>query len=272
MMIALLLACSHQPPAAVSATPATERLRVQLSADYTTAGRQVLSAASAALLAPVGLDLDVVLSRQEARRFRDGSVGWLVRFESASGTVRRGEETAAAPLTLAGRSIELRTFPDGELLDVSLAEYIVGPGRHGDALDVIFPAITPAPPLLKDHQTAPRAMSWPVRISTESVALFTLRAQWTQLESAPRHLSYTGPLSMRGTHAIADRRMPISARGEGSGEVWLRSDGALLRHVFSWSREVSLGYPGPGEFDPIDPEPIRLRQSQRFVGTVERLP
>ena len=112
MLISMLLAgcagrISPQPPA-----DPVERFRIQVQADFTTTGLEELSADEAALLAPAGLDLDLIVLREPSRTFEDGSRGHYLRFESAEGTLRQGGSAESVPLTLAGRTVEARTFLD----------------------------------------------------------------------------------------------------------------------------------------------------------------
>ena len=63
-----------------------------------------------------------------ARGFRDGSEGHLVRFHE----VQRAEgEGPWEESSLGGRSVELRVFDGGEILDAYELEHISGPGRDG---------------------------------------------------------------------------------------------------------------------------------------------
>ena len=266
-MLLLLLGCASREVPTPDPDP-IERFRVRIQADFTTTGLEDLPEEAAALLEPVGFDLDVVISRTPSQLFRDGSLGHLVRFETAEGTLRRGQSAVPTELSLAGRSVEVRTFPDGELLDVTLTEHIAGIGRYGDIFDLIFPILTPAPPDVSGRKPVGRAMHWPVRLSDTEQLLNTLWAEWSLMESSQTqwHLGYAGKWSIRGSQEAAGRRVPAGGEGHGEGEVWLsRSDSRLERHTFHWQRELTLIYA------PHEDEVLRLKQAQVFNGELERL-
>lgn len=267
----LLAGCARRDIPAPEIDP-IERFRIQIQADFTTSGQEALpeslSEEALTLLEPVGFDLDVVVIRQPSQIFRDGSLGHYVRFETAEGTLRRDGVASEVPLTLAGRTVEVRTFTDGELLDVTLMEHIAGVGRYGDVFDLIFPILTPTPPDLSGRQVIPRAMHWPVRLSETEQLLNTLWAQWSMRESTPSewHLEYAGKWSIRGAQQAGGQKVPAGGSGKGSGEVWLRrTDSRLERHTFQWQRELTLIYaPRPDDV-------LRIKQQQVFTGQLERL-
>lgn len=270
-LLILLAGCASRDTPAPEPDP-IERFRIQIQADFTTSGQEALPDSlpeeSLALLEPVGFDLDVVVSRQPSQIFRDGSLGHIVRFETAEGTLRRGGVAADAPLSLAGRTVEVRSFTDGELLDVTLMEHIAGIGRYGDVFDLIFPVLSPTPPDLSGRQVIPRAMHWPVRLSETEQLLNTLWAQWSLQESTPSewHLAYAGKWAIRGAQEAGGRKVPAGGSGDGTGEVWLRrSDSRLERHTFQWQRELTLIYA------PREDEVLRIKQQQVFNGQLERL-
>lgn len=292
VMLGGLMACAPKTssPSATATATATEsassagvqdsalagRFHLSVEGRFSTTGQDRLPPEAAALLEDVALTLDLTVRREVARPFRDGSLGHLVVFEAATGMLSRegaGASAVAVPLELAGRSVELRTFPDGELLDVSLVEHVVGAGRYGDVFDLIFPVMSPAPPGVISERSGAvaRAMHWPVRLSRVQGVKHTLWAQW-QLVTRSREgatLQYSGPWEGKGANPLqtADARdpsarLPVEARGTGEGEVRLDAQGRLLAHRFSWQREVQLSYPGG----------IELVQKQRFSGNLERLP
>ncbi|MFT5680377.1 MAG: hypothetical protein ACI8RZ_001283 [Myxococcota bacterium] len=270
-LLILLAGCAGRNTPAPEPDP-IERFRIQIQADFTTTGLENLPDSlppeSVDLLAPVGFDLDVVVRREPSQVFRDGSLGHYVRFESAEGTIRRGEVATPAVLTLAGRTVEVRTFTDGELLDVTLMEHIAGLGRYGDVFDLIFPILTPTPPDLSGQQAIPRAMHWPVRLSENEQLLNTLWAQWSMLESTSDewHLGYAGKWAIRGAQEAGGQKVPAGGSGTGEGEIWLRhSDSRLERHTFQWQRELTLIYA------PREDSVLRIKQQQVFSGALERL-
>ena len=228
----------------------------------------MLPEAAAALLEPVGLDLDLVVSTEPSLIFRDGSVGHRVRFDEATGSLRRDGQSTPAELTLAGRTVEMRTFADGELLDVTELEHAAGLGRYGDIFDLIFPILTPSPPKVSGRDAVPRAMHWPVRLTDNETLLNTMWAQWSLLDSTAGgwHLGYEGRWSIRGSQEAAETRVPAGGDGSGSGEVWMSRDGvSVQRHTFQWQRTLVLIYA------PHEDQVIRLKQTQSFTGELERL-
>ena len=265
----LLLGCAGRLAPAPAPDP-IERFRLQIEADFSTVlPEELVDQPEAALLEPVGLDLDLTLTKEPSRTFRDGSLGYVVTFAAVEATLRRGEAAVPVDLSLTGRAVEIRAFGDGELLDVDLLEHAAGVGRYGDVFDLIFPVLTPAPPdTISSRAVIPRAMHWPVRLSKTEQLLNTLWASWSMMESTPAewHLGYSGRWAIRGSQLAGGRRVPAGGEGEGSGEVWLsRQDGQLQRHTFQWQRELTLIYA------PREDEVIRVKQQQVFSGQLERL-
>ncbi|MFT4979835.1 MAG: hypothetical protein ACI8S6_005747 [Myxococcota bacterium] len=235
-----------------------ERFRVRLSADFSVGELVGLPEDAALLLGGVGVEMDLVVEKTLARTFRDASQGHRLQFLSASATMTRGDAAAEAiELTLAGRSVELRTFPDGELLDVDLIEHVVGPGRLLDVFDVVFPAITPAPP---ERLSGQRAVHWPVRLSRQQQLLSSAWVSWVMLERdrVTAHVQYDGPWESRGRAGA----LRMSGEGTVRGDVWLgRRDRRLERHTLSWERTLTV----------TSEAGVKLDQVQRFSGEVERL-
>lgn len=268
VLYSILIGCAGRTVPTPDPDP-IERFRVHIEADFTTQVPDALvGQPEAALLEPVGMDLDLVLTRERSRTFRDGSLGYVVTFAEVEATIRRGGATAPADLSLAGRAVELRTFEDGELLDVDLLQHAAGHGRYGDIFDLVFPILTPAPPDITGRGAVPRAMHWPVRLSDTEQLLNTLWASWRLMESSPAewHLGYSGRWAIRGAQLAAGRKVPAGGEGEGEGEIWLsRQDGSLQKHTFSWQRELTLIYA------PHEDEVLRVRQQQAFTGRLERM-
>lgn len=236
-------------------------------------------------MARSGLDAELVLELTPTRRFRDTSRGWLVRFVEARGTVLRpdaaGTLQPAGPAdgwTLEGRSVELRTFDDGEILTVGEALHIVGPDRLGSSLDVLFHALSPLPPALDEGEEARRQAGWPLTLGRGRGWRHTFVGSWRNLGLAARgedqpglwQLAYDGPTRTRGRDP--QQAPPLGVEGDGrlEGEVWLVDvdTDALVervqRHRWSWQRELETEFPSaPGG-------PVRVVQTQRISGELQR--
>jgi hypothetical protein len=222
----------------------------------------------ASTFAPLRWTVDAMLSMDPVRRFRDGSIGWLIRFDKVTEFIHDDEGAKPVPISgLEGRTVELRAFEDGEVLDVDMGAHIAGWGRGGDVLDVLLPVLSPAPPEMGWGKTGTRRMIWPFRIGREARWDNAVAAEWRNsgpikdLAGPVRRYHYSGPWTLRGS----DRRKPPGLRFSGTGElsgtvdVTFR-DGRVLRHEFSGIRRVEIVRQAG---DPI-------RQEQRFTGKLER--
>ena len=210
-------------------------------------------------------ELVLRLSVVPVRRFIDGSLGQRVRVDHATLSV---DGQPYDELELEGRTVELRTFPDGEILTLGWVDRWAGPHRFMEVFEVVFPAISPAPPSLKRGQTSSRRIIWPFlgddRLRWDSA----VDARWTNhgpvehMNSKAWHLAYEGPWRVHGGRRTGAGAFKASASGDASGSVYFdQGSGDMVTHQFSWSREVSLSGPGG-----------RLTQAQAFSGKVERLP
>ena len=149
-----LWGCAHRPAAA--RTQVHEHVyRVRIDAEV---GDVQLVHDESAVRSIAHLTLDTVVSLNDVRVFRDGSVGKKAVFESAE-LVKNG--AIVKDFELAGRAVEIRTFPDGEILAISWMEKVAGPGRMLDVFEVIFPALSPAAPPLRKNEEAKRRIIWP---------------------------------------------------------------------------------------------------------------
>ena len=214
-----------------------------------------------------GTDLQLKLSLgvQAVRRFRDGSVGHRVHFQTAE-LSKEGHTWDG--LELAGKAVELRTFPDGEILTIGWNERIAGANRFMDVFEVMFPAISPAPPSIKPKEQINRRIIWPFmgpdRLRWDSA----VDAVWTNGGIEERgglkawRISYDGPWRIHGGRRRGEEPVQFKAIGAATGTVWIdRQTGDLLAHTFDWSREVTVKGDGG-----------QLSQRQTFTGTVEGVP
>jgi hypothetical protein len=209
-------------------------------------------------------DLDLVIALSPTRRFRDGSQGQRVLIEAASLKVGP-EKKDHHGLSLAGRTAELRTFPDGEILAIDWVERLAGSDRFIDVFEVVFPVISPAPPSLGVGEQASRRIIWPFLGTSKLRWDSAVDAVWkndgldTREDSKVWRLSYTGPWRTHGGRRAEPGRIQVRGEGEAEGTVWLdKTTGNLSAHTFSWSRAVKVKGTGGA-----------LTQSQTFVGNLE---
>jgi len=242
--------------------PEPVRYRISLHGDF---GAVTDPESGEVLQEDTDAELSLSLSVSPVRRFRDGSMGQRVVVEESALSV---DGAAYEGLELTGRSLELRTFSDGEILTLGWVDRWSGPDRFMDVFEVVFPAISPAPPSLKKGETASRRIIWPYlgeeRLRWDSA----VDAKWTNKGVVERgaakawHLSYEGPWRVHGGRRTGDEKFKVSASGDADGQVWFdKATGALVSHRFAWSREVE-----------VSGAAARLKQAQAFVGSVERQP
>lgn len=240
-----------------------------------------------------------------ARRFRDGSTGFLARVvgaqvtplappEGQTGDAPSDELLPLAPLVsweLTGRTFELRAFPDGEVLSVDGGLHLAGPDRLGGVVDLLAPLLSPFPPELDPGDQGLRDLRWPWSAASDRSWRHVLGAQWENLgrghpaggegsaaagEAAggdlPWHLRWQGPLQSKGRDGAASPPIGVLVTGQGSGEVWLDDAPRLpvaLRvqgHDLSLQRQLEVEYPSALG------GPLRLRQDQQLRATLRRLP
>lgn len=259
MLPLLLMACAGmQNRVAPHRTP--RAWSVDLHAGFDTVATDAAGAPLAALApyARQDLYLQGAAERSWTREFRDGSNGYLIRWVGLKEATQ--EDGPWAPSPLSGRSVELRTFADGELLQIREVDHVSGAPRHGDSLDVLYPLLSPVVPSLNEGQTGRRRSGWPFVVSRSTSLRNDLEADWTLVERVDgvAHLTYTGALSGSGF----DRRHAMEAvvTGTAAGEIWVReSDAVPLRHRFEWVREVTATYGNTG---------AQVVQTQTFTGEV----
>ena len=258
----LLLGCqAHSPSGAMNEEPERYQIRIDGEFGSVTAGKtgEVLQPS-----ATIALELRVRMV--PTRRFSDGSYGRLLYLERAKITRTDGPDEQVIDNQLAGRTVELRTFPDGEILDISWGGKVVGQGRYLDVFDVIFPAVSPSAPSLLDGEATRRNMIWPVRQSKMFRWDNMVEALWQnegQVEvdgTSAWSLLYQGEWVTKGITRDAQPRRQWSAVGQSTGTIRYDTEGAnMLEHRLDWTRTVSVR--GEGGI---------VSQEQRFVGTVER--
>jgi hypothetical protein len=249
--------------------------QVHVRADFATEGTDGAGNPVEALrpLESVGYDLDLRVAVTPSREFRDGSAGSLVRFERAWALLRRGGgEARVDPAGIEGRSVEVRTFADGEILAIDFSDHLAGFPRYGEVFDLLFYLLIPSPPALDTGVSAAASSSWPFRLWGLAGWSNTLRATWThegmvgERGAEAWRLAYTGAWTSRGRLSETASPGSVSAAGTAEGEVQIsRADHSLLAHSFSWQRTVRLVYAeAPGG-------PAEVRQRQAFVGALERV-
>lgn len=183
-----------------------------------------------------------------ARGFRDGSEGHLVRFHE----VQRAEgEGPWEESSLGGRSVELRVFDGGEILDAYELEHISGPGRDGDLFDLLLPTLSPVVPRMPKGEEAWLRASWPFGVGKTRQLRTMLNAEYRNEEilNLPQgrsvRLSYAGTLEGRGRES--EGPASLSLAGEASGEVFMRiSDAQMVQHDFEWTRTLDAEFEGSG--------------------------
>lgn len=219
-----------------------------------------ISEVAAAGDASLTFDAEVGLSF--ARTFRDGSLSHLLVFEEATlADAARGSSHG-----LEGRTVELRRFPNGEILAIDLAEHIMGPGRHGEIVDVLFPAISPNPPDLgQPGATAVRLHNWPMVDDDRNGMFNQLALEWTHAGLVQRgtdelfRLDYTGSWTGDGRDIVGGHEVDLDLEGTAQGSLLLsRADLRLVSHELRWSREVTWKHP----------EGVTVTQTTDFEGEV----
>ena len=249
----------HQPTEAVK----TERFVVHIEAHF---GELVDPDSHGSLQGATEADLRIQLTLTPVRTFRDGSLGRIVSIESADLRVTEEGMDRPMPLTLAGRTAELRTFPNGEILDISWGDRLAGLGRYLDVFEIVFPAISPTPPSLDDGKEARRRIIWPFRSEPTLRWDNAVEATWTNQgvqgagEEQSWQLHYAGPWALKGQTRNTPSPTSYVAEGQGSGTVEVEvMSGRLVSHDFEWERTAVVS------------GARALQQTQAFVGTVERI-
>jgi hypothetical protein len=243
-----------------------EHFRVQVDGKF---GPVVLDdSQDEALVSASHVSLKLRLHWEPSRQFRDGSFGRLVEFDDAEMSVRRDGKSITIPVELTGRAVELRTFPNGEILDVSWISRVSGIGRSMDVFDVVFSALSPSPPSLKEKQSLKRRIMFPYRDANRLRWDHSVNAVWSHEGEAQlgdltvNQIAYEGPWQTEGMTRGAAPRTKYHAVGTAEGRVlYDEKSSEMVHHQFDWARQVQvIGTTGT------------LIQEQTFSGTVERLP
>ncbi len=273
-LILFLLACGVKAPPREPLGP-PQRYRADLVIDVATEAVDASGAPVAAItpLSAFSLRYQLDLSLAYVRDYRDGSEGLLLRFEGGSA---REEAEGATPITpvLVGRSLELRRFPDGEVLTIGLLQHAAGGDRHGELFDLLAPVLSPRPPDLPEvGATELRTARWPAFLDRQRGWWSTLEARWTLLATeriGPDRawkLSYEGRWKVDGGDRSQGAPIEVTGEGPARGTVWLgQADHTLIRHELDWTRAIAITYPSAPQ------GPVVVRQRQQTRGTVERLP
>ena len=207
------------------------------------------------------------LRLEPTRGFRDGSYGRNIHIDAA--TVRVGTDDAllAVPTELRGRTVELRTFPDGEILDVTWADKVAGHGRYLDVFEIVYPALSPSAPTIAEGEVVKQRIIWPFRKEN------TMR--WDNIVDASWHnhgkselagveawsLSYEGAWGTEGKTRGMLPKQEWRAHGVAKGDAHFDKETSnLIQHSMEWSRDVTVR----GEAGVVI-------QRQRFTGSVERV-
>jgi len=208
------------------------------------------------------LELSLNLSVQDVRMFRDGSMGKRVLFTDAE-LKQDGQVTEG--LMLQGRAVELRTFLNGEILAIGWVDRIAGANRFMDVFEVVFPAISPAPPSVRPQQAVKRRIIWPfltddgLRWDAAVDAVWSNQGAEERQERKAWRLSYEGPWRIHGGRRGHQAVIRYLASGSAKGTAWFdKRTGDLIGHNFQWGRTVTIkGAAG------------EVSQVQDFRGTVE---
>ena len=255
--------CSTHVPAG-STVDTVVRYQVEISGDF---GAITVEEPGVPLQPASTVSLSLLLRLEPSRQFRDGSYARLVYVDGAKLTQDSEEKSLDMSLELQGRTVELRTFPDGEILDVSWGEKVAGQGRYLDVFEVVFPAISPSAPTISEGQTVQRRIIWPFRDANELRWDNIVDAVWqnhgrsAEGETDSWDLSYSGAWGTEGRTRRSEPKQTFRANGQAEGTLsFERRSAELLEHQFMWHREVVVeGATGV------------VTQQQRFSGRVERI-
>ena len=213
------------------------------------------------------VSMQLRLRLEPTRGFRDGSYGRNIYIESASVYVGNAQTASPLPTQLTGRTVELRTFPDGEILDVAWADKVAGPGRYLDVFEIIYPALSPSAPTIAAGEVVKQRIIWPFRMENTMRWDNIVDASWQNhgksemVGTESWLLSYEGAWGTEGKIRGTQPKQEWRAHGEAKGNVHFDNQTSdLLHHSMEWTREVTVR----GEVGAII-------QRQTFTGHVERV-
>ncbi len=232
-VLALAAGCAHKLPQLGTELVTTQRYGFELSTDIETAlfgldGEPLDQPAPP----PTSLRWEGRLEQSAARRFRDGSQGDRVRFLE----VTLDEAGAGpAPSDLSGLSVELRSFGDREILAIDSLDRIVGPGRQGDLMLGLWPALSPSAPELEPGQRVRHRGNLPFMLDNGMGIPLVLELDWTLEgeEACGPHrcwrLSFEGPVRGKGLDRSERWHARYRASGSASGAVLMEKEGLGLQ-------------------------------------------
>jgi hypothetical protein len=239
------LSCGrHLAPENLVVVPNERRLEVHVEAVFhTIATRGSERISSLEPWMDTACTLDTTISITSSRAFRDGSLGSVLRFEEATLKTRDG---APLPLTLEGRTVELRRFSDGEILDIDLAEHVIASDRLLGVFDLLFPLVSPFPPELpKEGMTVHRVLLWPVLDQSRHGWYQRAETDWTLARTErvgdreSHRLEYAGPWTGRGKDPVGTVPVALASHGHASGVLWYDTTTLdLVAQEFHWRRQV----------------------------------
>lgn len=175
---------------------------------------------------------------QWARSFRDGSIGRLVQFDAAEATVARDGAPASVAAPLVGAWLELRTFDTGEVLSVGPLAPWAGTGGHLDALDVIWPALSPRIPELREGSTERHVGTVPTALTGGPRVRTTYTLDWTQDPARE------GAATYRSTGDARAKGDTVDVTAAVRGRVVVDTGAArLLEHDLNVDRVVRTRWP-----------------------------
>ncbi len=200
---------------------------------------------------------DGTLHVQWARTFRDGSLGRLVRLDDLR------DPATGAPAPARGAWVELRAFDSGQILSVGPLAAWSGTDGHLEALDVLWPTLSPRLPALEVGETSRDEVSFPTSVRGGARVQTRMSLDWTLEEQAQR----IGTYAVRGTAHASAGSVTADAILRGSAQVDAAA-ARLLRHDTTWERTVVTRWPTGATVS----QSQRIALDLRWTGTVPSTP
>lgn len=224
-VLVALLAAGCLPKSAVGRRHEIEadRFSVSVSVKTETVGLDV---------SPFTWRLQGMFLRTFAREFRDGSQGWLYLGDSVRAAVEHDGVDTAVLSNLDSLAVELRSFPDGEILAITGDSAHFGIGGHAEVLDVLWPAFSPHLPSGPGPTFAPFGTTWPTWLPGGPRLQARLVSTWTRGES----------WTWTGTASGADGPVRFTSTGRGTLETG--GEERVIAHTTHWDRTVLTDWPG----------------------------